>query len=203
MKRLTLITLALFGIGSILYYSMPSGKTEQEYEHAIHQERQAKNDFMKNDASSPFVTTAKPFDSLKYFKPNLKYRIKASLDDIENNKVVLLATSTGESARYLEYAWASFELDGIRTKLLLLEVMDMGPQRGKLFLAFADKTSANESYGAGRYLDLKKVPAATSIELDFNKAYNPYCAYADVYSCPFPPRGNILPVAIHAGEKVY
>ena len=99
MKRLILITLALFGIGSILYYSMPSGKTEQEYEHAIHQDRQAKNDFMKNDASSPFVTTAKPFDSLKYFKPNSRYRIKASLDDIENNKVVLLATSTGESPR--------------------------------------------------------------------------------------------------------
>ena len=87
--------------------------------------------------------------------------------------------------------------------MLILEIMDMGPNRGKLFLAFADETSANETYGAGRYLDLKKVPAATSIELDFNLAYNPYCAYNDSYSCPFPPAENILRIAIRAGEKKY
>jgi uncharacterized protein len=81
--------------------------------------------------------------------------------------------------------------------------MDAGPYRGKLFLAFADATSANETYGAGRYLDLKKVPGATSILLDFNQAYNPYCAYSDGFSCPFPPKENILTIAINAGEKKY
>jgi uncharacterized protein (DUF1684 family) len=72
-----------------------------------------------------------------------------------------------------------------------------------LFLAFGDETSAVESYGAGRYLDIKKVPGSTSITLDFNLAYNPYCAYNDTYSCPLPPKENLLPVAIRAGEKVY
>jgi uncharacterized protein (DUF1684 family) len=81
--------------------------------------------------------------------------------------------------------------------------MDMGPLRGKLFLAFADATSGIETYGAGRYLDVKKVPAATSIELDFNLAYNPYCAYNENFSCPFPPKENVLKVAILAGEKSY
>ena len=96
-----------------------------------------------------------------------------------------------------------FELTGIKTRLLLLEVMAMGPTRGSLFLAFADETSAKETYGAGRYIDIKKIPGASSMVLDFNNAYNPYCAYTDGYSCPFPPGKNILKVAIKAGEKSY
>ena len=79
----------------------------------------------------------------------------------------------------------------------------MGPTRGTLFLAFADETSARETYGAGRYLDLKKIGGATEIELDFNRAYNPYCAYAEGFSCPLPPPENILKIAIRAGEKTY
>lgn len=108
-----------------------------------------------------------------------------------------------ERRKHTEYAYAEFELDGIKNKLLILEIRDMGPYRGTLFLAFADKTSAVETYGAGRYLDVKKVPGATSVTLDFNEAYNPYCAYNDWYSCPFPPKENILEVAIQAGEKTY
>jgi uncharacterized protein (DUF1684 family) len=115
----------------------------------------------------------------------------------------VLTTSTGEEERYLDYAWAIFDLDGTEHRLLVLEIMSMGPNRGKLFLAFADETSARETYGGGRYLDLKKIPAATTIELDFNKAYNPYCAYNENYSCPLPPPENLLKVAILAGEKSY
>jgi uncharacterized protein (DUF1684 family) len=81
--------------------------------------------------------------------------------------------------------------------------MEAGPERGTLFLAFADETSTQETYGAGRYLDIKKVPGSSSVLLDFNKAYNPYCAYSDKFSCPFPPKENILSVPIRAGEKVY
>ena len=84
-----------------------------------------------------------------------------------------------------------------------MEVADPGPYRGTLFLAFADATSGDETYGAGRYLDVKKVPGATTVTLDFNKAYNPYCAYSDNFSCPFPPKENILSIPIKAGEKVY
>src|SRR5690606_16153988 len=105
---------------------------------------------------------------------------------------------------FLEYAFAEFDFDNRKNRLLILEVIDMGPTKGTLFLAFGDKTSAAETYGAGRYLDLKKVPKGSkTITLDFNKAYNPYCAYSDNYSCPFPPPENLLEVAINAGEKVY
>jgi uncharacterized protein (DUF1684 family) len=115
----------------------------------------------------------------------------------------VLPTSDGEEKQYKEYAYAEFSLDGEKNKLLILEIIDVGPYRGTLFLAFADATSANETYGAGRYLDLKKVPGATSVTLDFNKAYNPYCAYSDKFSCPFPPKENVLKVAVKAGEKSF
>ena len=81
--------------------------------------------------------------------------------------------------------------------------MDSGPSRGKLFFAFGDETSAVETYGAGRYLDLEKVPGSSTITLDFNKAYNPYCAYISNYSCPLPPAQNLLTIPIKAGEKTY
>jgi hypothetical protein len=102
----------------------------------------------------------------------------------------------------MTYAYAAFEISDQPCRLLILEIIDPA-YKGKLFLAFADATSAVETYGAGRYLDVEAVRGANSILLDFNKAYNPYCAYNDSYSCPFPPRENLLEVAIKSGEKNY
>ena len=201
---IVVIVIALAGIG---FYSLSSGSTDEEYKVAVLAEREEKDKFMKDSEESPFVmmdsSSDKSFTGLKYFEPDSKYRIKATIVTIEDKKVIDLPTSSGEQNRYLEHAWAEFELEGVSNKLLLLEVMAMGPTRGTLFLAFADETSTRETYGAGRYLEVKKVPGASSIVLDFNKAYNPYCAYVDSYSCPFPPKENILKVAIRAGEKVY
>ena len=186
----------------IIYFSLSPGSSDEDFAAMILQSRQEKDEFMKNSEESPF-DEKETFTGLKYFEPDPKYRVAARLTQIENKKVVVLTTSTGEENHYLEYAWGEFELDGVQNKLLILEVMAMGPTRGSLFLAFADKTSAKETYGAGRYLDIKKAPGAGTIPLDFNKAYNPYCAYADQFSCPFPPKENILKVAILAGEKSF
>lgn len=198
-----LIVAGLLFVGAIFYFSITTGPAPEEYAAIVNVERIAKDEFMKQDEASPLFKQGAAITALTYFPPDLRYRVFATLDPVTNKQVRLLPTSTGEESRYLEYAWATFEIDGVENKLLLLEIMDMGPNRGKLFLAFADETSANETYGGGRYLDLKKIPGATSIELDFNKAYNPYCAYDDGYSCPLPPRENVLKVAIQAGEKTY
>lgn len=160
-------------------------------------------EFMKGEAGSPFNQDSVPFNGLHFFPADVKYRVKAKLKPIDGKKVVILSTSDGKEQKYLEYAFAEFNLDETENRLLILEVMETGPQRGKLFLAFSDETSGRETYGAGRYLEVKKVPAAKSVELDFNLAYNPYCAYNDRYSCPFPPKENILKVAIRAGEMNY
>ncbi len=203
MKRSRIVPIIIvIAIAAFVIYSMQGGSPEN-YEATILKDREEKTEFMKSASGSPFLKDSIPFGQLNYFPIDETYRVKASLTSIDNKKVVLLATSDGLEQKYLEYAFAEFQLNGMNHKLLILEVMDSGPQRGKLFLAFADETSGADTYGAGRYLDLKKVPAATSVILDFNLAYNPYCAYNDTYSCPFPPRENILKTAIKAGEKNY
>jgi uncharacterized protein len=188
---------------AIVYYTARSGKDDAEFSKTVEKARADKDEFMKNSDESPFADSAAAFTGLKYFPPSLKYRIVADLEPVENKQVVVLQTSDEKEQRYLEYARATFTLDDTRCSLLILEVMDSGPFKGTLFLAFADQSSAIETYGAGRYLDVKKTPGASSITLDFNEAYNPYCAYNDNFSCPFPPKENILNVLIAAGEKIY
>jgi len=192
-----------FVVALIIFYSFQGKDSGKEYEAEIRTERQAKNDYMSSSDESPFGEGKKNFKKLNYYPIDLNYRISAKLVSIENKKMVVLPTSDNLEKKYLEYAFAEFELNGESCKLLILEIMEEGPYRGTLFLAFADATSANETYGAGRYLDVKKVPGASSVILDFNQAYNPYCAYSEKYSCPFPPKENILKIAIQAGEKKY
>ncbi len=204
MKRSNLILfIGLIAVITLIIYSLQGGKSAADYQAFVEKDRKDKEQYMKSGEGSPFLKDTIPFEGLKYFPVNEKFNIKAKLEPIEEKKVLILSTSDGKEQKYLEYAYAIFDLDGVENKLLILEVMDMGPQRGKLFLAFADESSGIETYGAGRYLDVKKVPAASSIDLDFNLAYNPYCAYTDSFSCPFPPKENILKVAILAGEKTY
>lgn len=186
----------------ILFYSFSGEEDVAGYITKIREEREKKDQFMRSD-ESPLGEARDTFQGLTYFEPDIRYRIQADLEPIPKKNVVVLATSTGEENSYLEYAWATFTWEGKPQRLLLLEIMASGPTRGKLFLAFADETSARETYGAGRYIDVNKTPGASTITLDFNLAYNPYCAYSENFSCPFPPRDNILSFAVNAGEKTY
>jgi uncharacterized protein len=204
MKSSHVITIiAVITVVAIIYYTASSGKGDAEYKKQVKASRKEKNDYMKNSEESPFKKSPKAFDSLKYFAPNMKFRLVADLEPVENKQMVILGTSDGKEQRYLEYARAKFTLDGLPCSLLILEIVEDGPDKGTLFLAFADQSSTIETYGAGRYLDIKKTPGAENITLDFNEAYNPYCAYSEEFSCPLPPKENILPVLIAAGEKTY
>lgn len=204
MKRSILYMLVgVVAMVALVMFSIQNGDSSENYVTSVLNERADRDEFMKSNEGSPFKKDELTFEGLKYFDVDEAYRVKAKLEPIEKKKVVIIGTSDGKEQKYLEYAHAIFDLNGSKNKLLILEVMETGPQRGKLFLAFADETSGNETYGAGRYLDLKKVAAATSVVLDFNLAYNPYCAYTDSYTCPLPPRENILKIAIRAGEKSY
>lgn len=201
-KNILLLIAIVVALISVIYSFMGS-RDQTAYVKEIEREREDKNRFMRTSPESPFAGNFETFEDLHYYPPDIRYKITASLSPIQNKKSVVLGTNDGKEQRYLEYAHAEFDLDGYHHSLLILEVADMGPYRGKLFLAFGDETSAVETYGAGRYLDVSKVPGSNTITLDFNKAYNPYCAYADKYSCPFPPAENLLKVPIKAGEKKY
>jgi uncharacterized protein (DUF1684 family) len=195
-----IIVFVLAGILISLFYIFNGNQTTQSYIDEINKERKDKDEFMQNAEESPFANAKDPFEGLKYFSPDIKFRIQASLNYIQKRETFTLVTNIGDAQSYLTYAWAEFDLDNLHNRLLILEVTQPGPEQGKLFLAFADQTSANETYGAGRYLDIKKVPGANSLTLDFNKAYNPY---TEKFVCPFPPKENLLKAGIKAGEKVY
>lgn len=201
-QNIILVVAGLVILISIIY-AFTGGDDVVTYAAEIKKEREDRDRFMRTSDESPFKNAKEEYAGLSYFEPDLKYRIIADLVPIQNKKVVTLATNDGKEQRYQEYAYAEFDLNGYHHKLLILEVIDMGPFRGKLFFAFGDETSADETYGAGRYLDLEKVPGSQTITLDFNKAYNPYCAYNETYSCPLPPPENLLTIPIRAGEKVY
>ncbi len=188
--------------GSVLY-TVYSSKDQTAYLTVIKKHRDDTDVFMRTSAESPFAENVKAYHGLNYFPVDVKYKITAKLTPIQNKKQVLLTTSDGKQERYVEFAWAEFDLTGYHNKLLLLEIVDEGPSRGKLFLAFGDGTSGESTYGAGRYLDIERTQGSNSITLDFNLAYNPYCAYSDKFSCPLPPAENLLIIPINAGEKNY
>ena len=198
-----ILAVSVLAIVVIVLYSFQGSQNDPAYAEQIEKEREDKDRFMKTYPESPFAKIKDQYTELKYYPIDPKYRIVADLVPIGNKKLVTLATSDGKQERYQEYAYAEFDLDQFHNKLVIYEMIEMGPFRGKLFLAFGDATSAKETYGAGRYLDVTKTPGATTIILDFNKAYNPYCAYNETYSCPLPPPENLLNVAIRAGEKSY
>lgn len=201
-KNIIFLIAAVVVLISILY-SFLGGNDHAAYVSEMNKEREDKDRFMKTSKESPFAGDTVEFKGLQYYPPDPKYKVIADLTPIENKKPVTLGTNDAKEQRYLEYAYAEFDLDGYHHRLLILEIIDMGPFKGTLFFAFGDETSASETYGAGRYLDLTKVPGSTTITLDFNKAYNPYCAYTEKYSCPLPPAENLLKIPISAGEKTY
>ena len=187
----------------IVLYTVYGSKDQTSYVSRIKQERDEKDQFFRSSPESPFAAEPEKFTGLKYYKADLKYKITATLTHIAQKKQVTLATNDGKQERYVEYAYAEFDFSGFSNKLLILEMIDEGPSRGKLFLAFGDGTSAKETYGAGRYLDVEKATGSNTLTLDFNKAYNPYCAYSYKFSCPLPPAENLLIIPIEAGEKSY
>jgi uncharacterized protein (DUF1684 family) len=202
-SRNIIFVFVVIGISILVYYTFQGDQTAKAYADEILKERKDKDGFMRSADGSPFGVQKASFTGLKYFPPDMKYRIQADLRPTEKKEMITLTTNDGKTQSYLSYAYAEFDFENLHNRLLILEVLDEGPDRGKLFLAFADQTSANETYGAGRYLDIKKVPGASTITLDFNSAYNPYCAYTESFSCPFPPQQNVLKIPIRAGELTY
>ena len=163
-------------------------------------QRQEKEIWMSNSLESPFNTKQVIFNGLDFYDPSEKYKVEAEFKKNNSSEQVLLITNEGSERTYEVYGTASFTLDGQLCNLLLLSSEEeLG---SKLFVPFMDLTSGVTTYGAGRYLETN-IPNASTIELDFNQAYNPYCAYMEGYTCPFPPKSNVLPVLIEAGEKVY
>lgn len=171
------------------------------------QEYQAEQNREFADAEESPLTKEdrKEFTALEFFDINKKYRIEAKFVRTPDEKPFEMPTTTDRKPVYVKYGEAHFSLDGKSIVLNLYQSMRVLKMKGYedyLFLPFNDQTNGFGSYGGGRFLDLK-IPEGDSVIIDFNKAYNPYCAYNDKYSCPIPPEQNKMPIEILAGVKDY
>jgi uncharacterized protein len=116
----------------------------------------------------------------------------------KHSEMQVLETSDGESISLIRIGAIDVVIDDAPVSLTLLRE----PGRGRLFLPFRDRAADGETYAIGRYLDPQARPDS-SLVVDFNYAYNPYCAYGEGWSCPIPPSENVLDVPIRAGERVF
>jgi uncharacterized protein len=172
------------------------------FEHEVVSLRADKDSFFRNDIDSPISPSERSsFKGLKYFPPDDGYRVTSKLERFDNPKPIVISTSTGTQQAYVRYGAFTFQIQGKILKLFVYKSAE-DPYARSLFIPFSDATSGHETYGAGRYLDLEE-QGGDDYELDFNMAYNPYCAYSEEYACPIPPVENRLPVRILAGEKNY
>jgi len=142
------------------------------------------------------------FESLEFYPIDLKFYVEANFIRTPDEKPFLMKTSTDRLPEYVKYGEAHFEIDGVPLTLNLYKSTKPveNPEDDYVFLPYTDLTSGDGSYGGGRYMDLD-VPHGETIILDFNKSYNPYCAYSKKYSCPIPPKENDLLIRIEAGVK--
>jgi uncharacterized protein len=188
----------LLAWGAALAGCTRNSRAERDYAAEVARHRAAKDAYFKG-ASSPLTPEQRAdFHGLRYYPASLHWVASARLEQAAQSDTVQFPTSKGTFDPYLHVGTLRFELEGRPQSLALYRAAD----NGHWFLPFTDGTSGRSTYGAGRYLDLEVVPGQP-VQLDFNHAYNPYCAYNADWICPLAPPGNRLGVAVQAGEKSF
>tara|TARA_R110000868_G_scaffold91812_6_gene254482 strand:- start:7952 stop:8557 length:606 start_codon:yes stop_codon:yes gene_type:complete len=198
MKVFVIVILLSFGLSSCKDQKIPvQGDTEFQKE---------LNAVFKDASTTPLKRKdQKEFEGLEFFKYDSTYVVKALFTRTENERPFKMKTSTDSLQDYVKYGVVEFSLKGERYQLNMYQNLELITQEGYedyLFLPFLDETNGMESYGGGRYIELR-TPQSNTITIDFNSAYNPYCAYNEKYSCPLVPRENYLKTRIEAGVKVF
>lgn len=177
--------------------------------HETLEHRRAKDRFFAEDPRSPIPADRRSdFDGLRYYDHDPAAVVSGQAYQPEDPTPFTVQTSTGDVQSYRRAAVVPFSLHGQQASITLLLRTDVHGRQdphGGFFVPFRDATSGQETYGAGRYIDLGPEALAEdgTVTIDFNAAYNPYCAYDDRFSCPLPPPDNWLRIPVRAGEKTY
>jgi uncharacterized protein len=160
-----------------------------------------KDRFMRESSESPVpVDTRARFPPLAYFATDPAYRVPAALRPATSNAAIDMLTSTGQKRQMRRVGTLAFTLNGQPLTLgAFVEATERDLRR--LFVPFGDLTNVSETYRGGRYLELDRTPTGL-YDLDFNRAYHPFCLFNPTYDCPVPPRENRLTVPVRAGEKL-
>lgn len=204
---LGLIAVVILGVIGYTFFGEETTVSDDDYVAQLNQERKDKDSFFLNSEQSPLEEKTN-FKGLNYFTPNPTFKITANVipyHSTAQDKQVAVPMTDGSVETYEKYGFAEFTLAGeseaaeLNVYRLLIYKHDKG-----LSILFKDATAPQETYGGGRYLDFKTEDIKEGkLTIDFNNAYNPYCAYNHTYSCPIPPKENNLPVRIEAGEKIF
>ncbi len=200
------ISVILIAIGNP-GFSQVSNDSIDSYNTSIEKHRKGKNIKLMYTEGTPLKPEQqKNFKGLNYFPTSMDYLVEASLTKAPEQKTVVLKTSTERAPEYIQYGFVTFSLNGQELKLTAYQskkLVDVKSDENYLFIPFRDGTSGKECYGGGRYVDCEIPEEGNTVLIDFNKAYNPYCAYNPRYSCVIPPEENRLSVRIEAGEKEF
>jgi uncharacterized protein (DUF1684 family) len=177
----------------------------QDYKAQIATYRKQYMDDFLTDKNSPLKK--EDLQNLRFYDADSTYKVSAKVEVLANQPGFIMPVFSGTGQQYVRYATLSFALKGKPMQLSLYKSVSLSklPQYSDyLFLPFADETNGASTYAGGRYIDLRAGDLkGSTLVIDFNKAYNPYCAFGGGYSCPKPPDENRLQVAIEAGEKNY
>jgi uncharacterized protein (DUF1684 family) len=195
--RILFVLATLFIIGSLFV----SGLQTESSEDILVKYREQKDEHFRKSIKSP-ILNKESFHGLSYFNPDSKYNVKAFLEFTKDTQLISIPRNDGKQSFYMAFAIASFKIDDRLFKVTLYKLPDETGSRPTLFLPFYDKTNGSSTYSGGRYLDLE-MTNNTTMNIDFNYAYNPFCVYNYQYTCPIPPRENFIDVEIKAGEKMY
>ena len=170
--------------------------------------RERKDEKFEEPHSSPLGPEGRrEFDGLAYFDPNPDYRVEATVELDESDETVSMETTADGEQLYERAALLRFEIPdqhGESATHTLVGYRRVDQEEGSLFIPFRDKTTGQQTYPSGRYMELHYDGAledGVAFTLDFNLAYSPFCAYSGAYECPLPPQENWLEVAIPAGER--
>jgi uncharacterized protein (DUF1684 family) len=197
MKNLILLTITIVALSCSQSKELIPGETE--YQKEI-------NAKFKDASSSPLKDKdRKNFKGLDFFKFDSTYVVNAKFERTPEETPFEMKTTTERLPVYVTYGVVTFNLKGNEYQLNVYQNQDINKKEGNndyLFLPFLDNTNGEESYGGGRYIDLK-IPEGNELIIDFNKAYNPLCAYNEKYSCPIVPLENYLALKVEAGVKAF
>ena len=205
----TVIVVVLAVVGSIGCAPSASGRMiavdpPPEWEERVERDRQAKDLAFKEDPETPILAEdLDSFEDLEYWPPTPSLRFVGSIHFYDRAERFEVVTTAGKRRPCERLGWLSFVYDRQVCVLQIYRLLDSDPtdETGSLFVPFTDTTTGNETYPAGRYVNLERT-ADDRYVLDFNRAYNPYCAYGapERFACPVTPAANRLPVRIESGE---
>ncbi len=185
-------------IALLAYYSIPTTKPVDETGADVAKIRSDKDENFRNSDESPIKDKA-AFKGLNYYSFNKDYIIDFALEKAEKTETVDIKMTDGTTEKLILFGKIKGEFKDFTIALTIYQ-----RENGDFFLPFKDKTAPTETYGGGRYLDLPLKNAKNNqLRVDFNLAYNPFCAYNEDFACPIPPAENTLPIRIEAGEKLF